>query len=38
VGVGENGDHAEQILIVANAEGKRTRFPACVFPVAPQGS
>lgn len=38
VGVGEDGDQAEQILMVANADGKRAGFPARVFRGAPQGS
>lgn len=36
--VGKDGDQAGQILMVANADWKRTRFPACVFQRAPQGS
>jgi hypothetical protein len=37
VGVGEDGDQAGQILMVAKADWKRARFPACVFRGAPQG-
>ena len=36
--VGKDGDQAGQILMVANADGKRPCLPACVFRGPPRGS